>query len=152
MKNEKCSCCGVVRKQTTTPTVEGYDLTRRLSHPKFVYEASLWLEPQANVGAGIWRNSNFAGAQGDAASLEKPQRCGLPRSWPPPRSSTKSDLWLQYQELGGRPDDASPPLWPARLCPAIPQRPTEEILCTCRTLVPRRDMSPIHPGQYRKTN
>jgi Ferritin-like domain len=105
---------------TTTPTVEEVK-----SHEKGIVNRrsfmrhSLVAGAAATVGAGILANGNFAVAQGD--ELRKGDVAIL--QFLAAAEIIESDLWLQYQELGGVQDDEVATL-ASKLIPGYPAKAT----------------------------
>jgi hypothetical protein len=107
---------------TTTPTVEEVK-----SHEKGIVNRrsfmrhSLVAGAAATVGSGILANSNFALAQGNSGKLTKGDVGIL--QFLAAAEIIESDLWLQYQELGGVQDDEVATL-ASQLIPGYPAKAT----------------------------
>src|SRR6266403_1127047 len=102
MKNEKVPAAGL-SEATTTSTGEEVN-----SHDKTVVNRRSFMRHSlvagaATVGAGILANSNFAVAQSSGGKLTKGDVAIL--QFLAAAEIIESDLWLQYQELGGVQDD-----------------------------------------------
>src|SRR5712672_3664211 len=121
MKNENVPAAEL-SETTTTPTVE-----ESSSHEKAIVNRrsfmrhSLVAGAAATVGAGILANSNFAVAQGDSGKLRKGDVAIL--QFLAAAEIIESDLWLQYQELGGVQDDEVSTL-ASKLIPGYPAKAT----------------------------
>src|SRR5216683_6500965 len=87
----------------------------------------------ATAGAGILANSNFAVAQGASGKLTKGDVAIL--QFLAAAEIIESDLWLQYQELGGVQDDEVSQL-ASRLIPGYPARATGGNPLDMQDLVP----------------
>jgi len=130
MKNENVPAAEF-SETTTAPTVEeGNSHEKGIVNRRSFMRHSLVAGAAATVGAGILANGNFAVAQGASGKLRKGDVAIL--QFLAAAEIIESDLWLQYQELGGVQDDEVATL-ASKLIPGYPQRPPEEILCTCRT-------------------
>jgi len=92
----------------------------------------------ATVGAGILANGNFAVAQGASDKLRKGDVAIL--QFLAAAEIIESDLWLQYQELGGVQDDEVATL-ASKLILAIPQKPPRKSLYMQDLLPLDSDMS-----------
>jgi len=106
---------------TTTPTVEEVN-----SHEKGIVNRRSFMRRSlvagaATVGAGIFANSNFAVAQGASGKLRKGDVAIL--QFLAAAEIIESDLWLQYQELGGVQDDEVATL-ASKLIPGYPAKAT----------------------------
>ena len=121
MKNENVPAAEL-SETTTTPMVEEVN-----SHEKGIVNRrsfmrhSLVAGAAATVGAGILANSNFAVAQGDSGKLRKGDVAIL--QFLAAAEIIESDLWLQYQELGGVQDDEVATL-ASKLIPGYPAKAT----------------------------
>lgn len=121
MKNENVPAAEL-SETTTTPMVEEVN-----SHEKAIVNRrsfmrhSLVAGAAATVGAGILANSNFAVAQGDSGKLRKGDVAIL--QFLAAAEIIESDLWLQYQELGGVQDDEVSTL-ASKLIPGYPAKAT----------------------------
>jgi hypothetical protein len=121
MKNENVPAAEL-SETTTTPTVEEVK-----SHEKGIVNRrsfmrhSLVAGAAATVGAGILANSNFAVAQGASGKLAKGDVAIL--QFLAAAEIIESDLWLQYQELGGVQDDEVATL-ASTLIPGYPAKAT----------------------------
>ena len=121
MKNENVRAAEL-SETTTTPTVEEVS-----SHEKGIVNRrsfmrhSLVAGAAATVGAGILANGNFAVAQGASGKLRKGDVAIL--QFLAAAEIIESDLWLQYQELGGVQDDEVATL-ASKLIPGYPAKAT----------------------------
>jgi len=121
MKNENVPAAEL-SETTTAPTVEEVN-----SHEKGVVNRrsfmrhSLVAGAAATVGAGILANGNFAVAQGASDKLRKGDVAIL--QFLAAAEIIESDLWLQYQELGGVQDDEVATL-ASKLIPGYPAKAT----------------------------
>jgi hypothetical protein len=120
MKNEKVPAAGL-SEATTTSTGEEVN-----SHDKTVVNRRSFMRHSlvagaATVGAGILANSNFAVAQGSGGKLTKGDVAIL--QFLAAAEIIESDLWLQYQELGGVQDDEVAIL-ASKLIPGYPAKAT----------------------------
>src|SRR6266404_977306 len=103
MKNENVPAAEL-SETTTTPTVEeDSSHEKALVNRRSFMRHSLVAGAAATVGAGILANSNFAVAQGASGKLTKGDVAIL--QFLAAAEIIESDLWLQYQELGGVQDD-----------------------------------------------
>ena len=107
---------------TTTWTGEKVDSPEKaiVNRRSFVRH-SLIAGAAATVGAGILANSNFAVAQDDSGKLKKGDVAIL--QFLAAAEIIESDLWLQYQELGGVQDDEVAIL-ASKLIPGYPAKAT----------------------------
>jgi len=121
MKNENVRAAEL-SETTTPPTVEEVS-----SHEKGIVNRrsfmrhSLVAGAAATVGAGILANGNFAVAQGASGKLRKGDVAIL--RFLAAAEIIESDLWLQYQELGGVQDDEVATL-ASKLIPGYPAKAT----------------------------
>ena len=121
MKNENVPATEL-SETTTMPTVEEVK-----SHEKGIVNRrsfmrhSLVAGAAATVGAGILANGNFAVAQGASGKLTKGDVAIL--QFLAAAEIIESDLWLQYQELGGVQDDEVATL-ASKLIPGYPAKAT----------------------------
>src|SRR5882757_8613908 len=120
MKNGKVPAAGL-SEATTTSTGEEVN-----SHDKTVVNRRSFMRHSlvagaATVGAGILANSNFALAQGSSGKLTKGDVAIL--QFLAAAEIIESDLWLQYQELGGVQDDEVSTL-ASKLIPGYPAKAT----------------------------
>ena len=121
MKNENVPAAEL-SETTTTPMVEEVN-----SHEKGIVNRrsfmrhSLVAGAAATVGAGILANGNFAVAQDVSSKLTKGDVAIL--QFLAAAEIIESDLWLQYQELGGVQDDEVATL-ASKLIPGYPAKAT----------------------------
>jgi hypothetical protein len=120
MKNGKVPAAGL-SEATTTSTGEEVN-----SHDKTVVNRRSFMRHSlvagaATVGAGILANSNFAVAQSSGGKLTKGDVAIL--QFLAAAEIIESDLWLQYQELGGVQDDEVATL-ASKLIPGYPAKAT----------------------------
>src|SRR5258707_10095558 len=121
MKNKNVPAAEL-SETTTTPTVEEVSSHEKaLVNRRSFMRHSLVAGAAATVGAGIVANSNFAVAQGDSGKLRKGDVAIL--QFLAAAEIIESDLWLQYQELGGVQDDEVSQL-ASKLIPGYPAQPT----------------------------
>ena len=121
MKNENVPAAELSERTTTTPTVEEVN-----SHEKGIVNRRSFMRRSlvagaATVGAGMFANSNFAVAQGASGKLRKGDVAIL--QFLAAAEIIESDLWLQYQELGGVQDDEVATL-ASKLIPGYPAKAT----------------------------
>ena len=103
MKNENVPAAEL-SETTIMPTVEEVSSHEKaLVNRRSFMTHSLVAGAAATVGAGILANSNFAVAQGASRKLTKGDVAIL--QFLAAAEIIESDLWLQYQELGGVQDD-----------------------------------------------
>lgn len=109
-------------ERTTTPTVEEVSSHEKalVSRRSFM-SRSLVVGAAATVGAGILANSNLAAAQHERGKLTKGDVSIL--QFLAAAEIIESDLWLQYQELGGVQDDEVATL-ASKLIPGYPAKAT----------------------------
>ena len=106
----------------TAPTVEeGNFHEKGIVNRRSFMRHSLVAGAAATVGAGILANGNFAVAQGDSGKLRKGDVAIL--QFLAAAEIIESDLWLQYQELGGVQDDEVATL-ASKLIPGYPAKAT----------------------------
>src|SRR5580700_9918412 len=121
MKNENVPAAEL-SETTTMPTVEEVSSHEKaLVNRRSFMRHSLVAGAAATVGAGILANSNFAVAQGASDKLRKGDIAIL--QFLAAAEIIESDLWLQYQELGGVQDDEVAAL-ASKLIPGYPARAT----------------------------
>ena len=121
MKNENVPAAEL-SETTTTPTVEeSSSHEKALVNRRSFMRHSLVAGAAATVGAGILANSNFAVAQGASGKLTKGDVAIL--QFLAAAEIIESDLWLQYQELGGVQDDEVATL-ASKLIPGYPAKAT----------------------------
>src|SRR5580704_6010925 len=121
MKNENVPAAEL-SETTTMPTVEEVSSHEKaLVNRRSFMRHSLVAGAAATVGAGILANSNFAVAEGDSGKLRKGDIAIL--QFLAAAEIIESDLWLQYQELGGVQDDEVAAL-ASKLIPGYPARAT----------------------------
>ena len=121
MKNENVPAAEL-SETTTTPTVEeSSSHEKALVNRRSFMRNSLVAGAAATVGAGILANSNFAVAQGASGMLTKGDVAIL--QFLAAAEIIESDLWLQYQELGGVQDDEVATL-ASKLIPGYPAKAT----------------------------
>src|SRR5579864_656116 len=121
MKNENVPAAEF-SETTTAPTVEEVNSHEKgtVNRRSFMRH-SLVAGAAATVGAGILANSNFAVAQGASDKLRKGDVAIL--QFLAAAEIIESDLWLQYQELGGVQDDEVATL-ASKLIPGYPAKAT----------------------------
>src|SRR6267154_3190655 len=121
MKNENVPAAEL-SETTTTPTVEeSSSHVKALVNRRSFMRHSLVAGAAATVGAGILANSNFAVAQGASGKLAKGDVAIL--QFLAAAEIIESDLWLQYQELGGVQDEEVATL-ASTLIPGYPGKAT----------------------------
>ena len=121
MKNENVPAAEL-SETTTMPTVEEVSSHEKaLVNRRSFMRHSLVAGAAATVGAGILANSNFAVAQGASGKLTKGDVAIL--QFLAAAEIIESDLWLQYQELGGVQDDEVATL-ASTLIPGYPAKAT----------------------------
>src|SRR6266403_5730804 len=121
MKNENVPAAEL-SETTTTPTVEeSSSHVKALVNRRSFMRHSLVAGAAATVGAGILANSNFAVAEGASGKLRKGDIAIL--QFLAAAEIIESDLWLQYQELGGVQDDEVATL-ASTLIPGYPAKAT----------------------------
>jgi hypothetical protein len=121
MKNENVPAAELF-ETTTTPTVEEPSSHEKaLVNRRSFMRHSLVAGAAATVGAGILANSNFAVAEGASGKLRKGDVAIL--QFLAAAEIIESDLWLQYQELGGVQDDEVATL-ASTLIPGYPAKAT----------------------------
>jgi len=107
---------------TPAPTVEEVSSHEKgIVNRRSFMRQSLVAGAAATVGSGILANSNFALAQGDSGKLTKGDVAIL--QFLAAAEIIESDLWLQYQELGGVQDDEVATL-ASKLIPGYPAKAT----------------------------
>ena len=121
MKNENVPVAEL-SETTTMPTAEEVSSHEKaLVNRRSFMRHSLVAGAAATVGAGILANSNFAVAQGASGKLTKGDVSIL--QFLAAAEIIESDLWLQYQELGGVQDDEVATL-ASKLIPGYPAKAT----------------------------
>jgi hypothetical protein len=121
MKNENVPAAEL-SETTIMPTVEEVSSHEKaLVNRRSFMTHSLVAGAAATVGAGILANSNFAVAQGASRKLTKGDVAIL--QFLAAAEIIESDLWLQYQELGGVQDDEVATL-ASKLIPGYPAKAT----------------------------
>jgi hypothetical protein len=121
MKNENVPAAEL-SGTTTMPTAEEVSSHEKaLVNRRSFMRHSLAAGAAATVGAGILANSNFAVAQGASGKLTKGDVAIL--QFLAAAEIIESDLWLQYQELGGVQDDEVATL-ASTLIPGYPAKAT----------------------------
>jgi len=121
MKNENVPAVEL-SETTTVPTIEEVSSHEKaLVNRRSFMRHSLVAGAAATVGAGILANSNFAIAQGDSGKLGTGDVAIL--QFLAAAEIIESDLWLQYQELGGVQDDEVATL-ASKLIPGYPAKAT----------------------------
>jgi hypothetical protein len=121
MKNENVPA-GKLSETTSVPTVEEVSSQEKaLVNRRSFMRHSLVAGAAATVGAGILANSKFAVAQDDSRKLSKGDVAIL--QFLAAAEIIESDLWLQYQELGGVQDDEVATL-ASKLIPGYPAKAT----------------------------
>jgi hypothetical protein len=106
------------------PTVEeASSHEKALVNRRSFVRHSLIAGAAATVGAGILANSNFAVAQGDSDSGKLTKGDVAILQFLAAAEIIESDLWLQYQELGGVQDDEVATL-ASKLIPGYPAKAT----------------------------
>ena len=118
MKNKNVPAAEL-SETTTTPTEEVKFHEKGIVNRRSFMRHSLVAGAAATVGAGILANSNFAVAQGDSDKLTKGDVAIL--QFLAATEIIESDLWLQYQELGGVQDDEVATL-ASKLIPGYPAK------------------------------
>src|ERR1700757_2541940 len=121
MKNENVPAAELSETTMTTSTVEEVkSYEKGIVNRRSFMRRSL-VAGAATVGAGIFANSNFAVAQGASGKLRKGDVAIL--QFLAAAEIIESDLWLQYQELGGVQDDEVATL-ASKLIPGYPAKAT----------------------------
>src|SRR6201982_1132050 len=121
MKNENVPAAEL-SETTTAPTAEeGNSHEKGVVNRRSFMRHSLVAGAAATVGAGILANGNFAVAQGASDKLRKGDVAIL--QFLAAAEIIESDLWLQYQELGGVQDDEVATL-ASKLIPGYPAKAT----------------------------
>src|ERR1700686_4001239 len=121
MKNENVPHAEL-SETTTMPTAEEVSSHEKaLVNRRSFMRHGLAAGAAATVGAGILANSNFAVAQGASGKLTKGDVAIL--QFLAAAEIIESDLWLQYQELGGVQDDEVATL-ASKLIPGYPAKAT----------------------------
>jgi hypothetical protein len=121
MKNDNVPAAEL-SETTNMPTVEEVSSHEKaLVNRRSFMRHSLVAGAAATVGTGILASSNFAVAQGDSGKLTKGDVAIL--QFLAAAEIIESDLWLQYQELGGVQDDEVATL-ASKLIPGYPAKAT----------------------------
>ena len=121
MKNKNVPTAELSETTTMPTTEEVSSHEKALVNRRSFMRHSLVAGAAATVGAGILANSNFAVAQGDSGKLTKGDVAIL--QFLAAAEIIESDLWLQYQELGGVQDDEVAIL-ASKLIPGYPAKAT----------------------------
>ena len=121
MKNENDHAAGLSEATTTSTGEEVNSHENANVNRRSFMRHSLVAGAAATVGAGILANSNFAVAQGASGKLTKGDVAIL--QFLAAAEIIESDLWLQYQELGGVQDDEVSTL-ASKLIPGYPAKAT----------------------------
>ena len=121
MKNGNDHAAGLSEATTTSTGEEVNSHEKAIVNRRSFMSHSLVAGAAATVGAGILANSNFAVAQGDSGKLRKGDVAIL--QFLAAAEIIESDLWLQYQELGGVQDDEVATL-ASTLIPGYPAKAT----------------------------
>src|SRR6266403_1278809 len=121
MKNGNVPAAGLSEATTTSTGEEVNSHENANVNRRSFMRHSLVAGAAATVGAGILANSNFAVAQGASGKLTKGDVAIL--QFLAAAEIIESDLWLQYQELGGVQDDEVATL-ASKLIPGYPAKAT----------------------------
>src|SRR5882757_918574 len=121
MKNETVPAAGLSEATTTSTGEEVNSHENAIVNRRSFMRHSLVAGAAATMGAGILANSNFAVAQGASDKLAKGDVAIL--RFLAAAEIIESDLWLQYQELGGVQDDEVATL-ASTLIPGYPAKAT----------------------------
>src|SRR5215469_15510654 len=121
MKNETVPAAHLSETTTTLTVEEAQSHEEGIFNRRSFMRHSLVAGAAATVGAGILANGNFAVAQGNSDKLTKGDVAIL--QFLAAAEIIESDLWLQYQELGGVQDDEVSKL-ASKLIPGYPSRAT----------------------------
>src|SRR5882757_9607369 len=121
MKNETVPAAGLSEATTTSTGEEVNSHENAIVNRRSFMKHSLVAGAAATVGAGILANANFAVAQGASGKLTKGDVAIL--QFLAAAEIIESDLWLQYQELGGVQDDEVATL-ASTLIPGYPAKAT----------------------------
>jgi len=121
MKNENVPAAELSETKTTSTVEEVNSHEKALVNRRLFMRHSLVAGAAATVGAGILANGNFAVAQGASDKLRKGDVAIL--QFLAAAEIIESDLWLQYQELGGVQDDEVATL-ASTLIPGYPAKAT----------------------------
>src|SRR5260370_10511495 len=121
MKNENVPVAELAETTTKTTAEEVSSHEKALVNRRSFMRHSLVAGAAATVGAGILANSNFAVAQGASGKLTKGDVSIL--QFLAAAEIIESDLWLQYQELGGVQEDEVATL-ASKLIPGYPAKAT----------------------------
>ena len=121
MKNENDHAAGLSEATTTSTGEEVNSHENANVNRRSFMRHSLVAGAAATVGAGILANGNFAVAQGASGKLTKGDVAIL--QFLAAAEIIESDLWLQYQELGGVQDDEVSTL-ASKLIPGYPAKAT----------------------------
>jgi hypothetical protein len=121
MKNGNNHAAGLSEATTTSTGEEVNSHEKAIVNRRSFMRNSLVAGAAATVGAGILANGNFAVAQGASGKLTKGDVAIL--QFLAAAEIIESDLWLQYQELGGVQDDEVATL-ASTLIPGYPAKAT----------------------------
>src|SRR6185369_8990141 len=121
MKNGNNHAAGLSEATTTSTGEEVNSHEKAIVNRRSFMRNSLVAGAAATVGAGILANGNFAVAQGASGKLTKGDVAVL--QFLAAAEIIESDLWLQYQELGGVQDDEVATL-ASTLIPGYPAKAT----------------------------
>src|SRR5467141_232243 len=121
MKDENVPAAGLSEATTTSTGEEVNSHNKAIVNRRSFMRHGLVAGAAATVGAGILANSNFAVAQGASGKLTKGDVAIL--QFLAAAEIIESDLWLQYQELGGVQDDEVAEL-ASKLIPGYPAKAT----------------------------
>jgi len=121
MKNGNNHAAGLSEATTTSTGEEVNSHEKAIVNRRSFMRNSLVAGAAATVGAGILANGNFAVAQGASGKLTKGDVAIL--QFLAAAEIIESDLWLQYQELGGVQDDEVATL-ASKLIPGYPAKAT----------------------------
>ena len=121
MKNGNVPAAGLSEATTTSTGEEVNSHENANVNRRSFMRHSLVAGAAATVGAGILANGNFAVAQGASGKLTKGDVAIL--QFLAAAEIIESDLWLQYQELGGVQDDEVSTL-ASKLIPGYPAKAT----------------------------
>jgi len=121
MKNENVPAAELSETKTTSTVEEVNSHEKGIVNRRSFMRHSLVAGAAATLGAGILANGNFAVAQGASGKLRKGDVAIL--QFLAAAEIIESDLWLQYQELGGVQDDEVATL-ASKLIPGYPAKAT----------------------------
>src|SRR5882757_10129306 len=119
MKNGNVPAAGLSEATTTSTGEEVNSHDKTVVNRRSFMRHSLVAGAAATVGAGILANGNFAVAQDAGGKLTKGDVAIL--QFLAAAEIIESDLWLQYQELGGVQDDEVATL-ASKLIPGYPSK------------------------------